>query len=204
MDVEKTGVRRFNWQLALVLVLAVAVLGGTLYGLRKWRRTYMATHALETGTKAFEARDWPKAAQDLGRYIGAHPKDFATILKYATAQMRMYPQKKGNVDEAVKAYRQILRSDPTNPEASDRVAEIYLQIGMPSDAGARDKAAARGEGRPVRPRASRDGAGGAEAVQGSGGGACRRDKGLSIEDQHVPAPGGPGAHARRRRRRQAA
>jgi len=134
MSAPQTGRRRLNWQLVLVLVLAIAVLGGTMFALRKWRRTYLATHALETGLKAFEAKDWSKAASDLGRYCQVHPKEVDPLLKYAAAQMRIYPQKEGNVRWAVNAYRQILRENPTQPDASDRVAEIYLQTGAPGDA----------------------------------------------------------------------
>jgi tetratricopeptide (TPR) repeat protein len=44
------------------------------------------------------------------------------------------PQERGNVDQAVGAYRRILRLNPTHAEASERVAEIYLQTGLPTEA----------------------------------------------------------------------
>ncbi len=134
MDSRMSGRRRFNWQLILVLLMGAVVLAGTLYGLRRWRRGYMANKALETGNAAFERGEWVIAAQDLGRYCSLHPKDIDVLLKYAEAQLNIVPQKGPNVRQALGAYRQILREDPTHEEAVHKAGIIYLQTGMPQEA----------------------------------------------------------------------
>ena len=134
MTLERAPSRRFNWTLALVLVLGIAVLGISAFALRSWRRQYLATSAREKGLAAYQARDWTAAARELGRYCGVHPDDEDALLKYADAQLHIQPQKKANVDQAIAAYRHILRRNPTHAEAAARVAEVYLQIGLPGEA----------------------------------------------------------------------
>ncbi len=134
MDAKSKPVGRFNWKLIVVLLMGLVVLGGTLYGLRQWRRTYMATRSYEIGMKAYEARDWTAASRDLGRYISVHRQDVDATLKYADAQLHIQPQKIQNVQQAVNAYRRALTIEPGNPEAADRVSQIYLQLGIAGDA----------------------------------------------------------------------
>jgi len=52
----------------------------------------------------------------------------------ANAQLHLQPQRPVNVRQAIASYRQILRQDPTHAEASERVAEVYLQTGLPGEA----------------------------------------------------------------------
>ncbi|MFH0964483.1 MAG: tetratricopeptide repeat protein [Planctomycetota bacterium] len=125
---------KFNWQLALVLLLAAGVLGGTLFALHKWRRRYLAAGALDRGLAAYEAKEWVTAAQELGRYCAVHRSDVEAWLKYADAQLHVQPQHRGNVEQAVGAYRQVLRLEETNREASMRASRIYVQVGMPAEA----------------------------------------------------------------------
>ena len=137
MEARTMAVRRFNWKLAAVLVMGLVILAGTMWGLRQWRRGRLATQSLEIGMKAYDAKEWGTAARELGRYVAVHPKGLEAIpalLKYADAQLHVQPQKAESVRQAINAYRQILREYPEQTEASDRVSEIYLQVGMPADA----------------------------------------------------------------------
>ena len=139
MEGKPRRVLRFNWRLALVVALAAVVLGGTLYGLRRLRRTYMAGQALEIGNRAYAEREWKKAADYLGRYASVHRKDSAALIKYADALLHIQPQTEKHIHAAIAAYRQILREepagkdDPSHLEAGDRVSQIYLQAGMPAE-----------------------------------------------------------------------
>jgi len=139
MTAKQQTVRRFNWKLATVLALGLLVLAGTLWGLSRWRREYTASLALETGLKAYQERNWSKAAKDLGQWVAVHQRNVdarcADILqKYADAQLRIYPQKAGNVTQAVAALRLVIRQNPAETEAADRAAQVYIQMGMPGDA----------------------------------------------------------------------
>ena len=128
------GTRRFNWKLAVVLVLGVVVLAGMVYWLRQWRRQTTAAQSLETGRKAYEAKEWKKAAVEIGRYVAVHQDAVEELLMYADAQLHVMPQKENNVGQARQAYHQVLRYEPGNTKAADRLSQLYLQIGLPNDA----------------------------------------------------------------------
>lgn len=125
---------RLHWRLLAALCMGAIVLAGSLYGLRKWRRTYMATQALDRGLTAYAQRQWEEAADGMGRYCSLHPSDLAVLLKYADARLHIQPQKESNVRQAIAAYRQVLRQDPGDKEASERVSQIYLAAGLPGEA----------------------------------------------------------------------
>lgn len=116
----------FNWKLAVVLVLAVVVVAGTAVGLRQYQKTGRSEAALKTGNAAYEKGDWDQAAMDLGRYLVSHQEDVAVLLKYADAQVSRRPEKPANFQQAVAAYRNVLRLDAANAEATRRLIEIYL------------------------------------------------------------------------------
>jgi len=124
----------FNWKLAIVLVLAVAVVAGTAVGLRQYQRAGRGEAALKAGNAAYEKGDWDEAAANLGRYIGGHQEDVPTLLKYADAQLKKRPQKPSNFQQAVAAYRIVLRFDKTNTEAARQLIEVYLAVGSPGEA----------------------------------------------------------------------
>jgi tetratricopeptide (TPR) repeat protein len=126
--------RRFNWKLAVLLLVIVGCLAGAGYLGRNWLKAYRAQQALTRGLAAYEAKNWTAAASDLGRYLSAHGDDVAVLLKYAEAQLRLRPQKPGHVQQAVSAYRVILRQDPSHRDATHRLAQVYLSGGAPGDA----------------------------------------------------------------------
>ncbi|MEN6307761.1 MAG: tetratricopeptide repeat protein [Anaerohalosphaeraceae bacterium] len=124
---------KVNWTLLIVLLLSLVVLGLTVFGLRGWNRNYRAKIGKEKGLAAFEQKQWPEAAQFLGQYLGVHPNDTEMLLKYAQSQMSIKPAKQGNLNQAVNAYRSILRQEE-NLEAAKNLTGIYLWIaGLPGE-----------------------------------------------------------------------
>jgi hypothetical protein len=123
---------KVNWTLLIVLVLSLVVLGLTVLGLRGWNRNYRADRK-RRGSCAFEQKQWPEAAQFLGQYLGVHQDDTDILLKYAQAQMSIKPAKQANLNQAVNAYRAILRQGE-NVEAAKNLIGIYLWIaGLPGE-----------------------------------------------------------------------
>jgi len=72
--------------------------------------------ALASGTAAYEAKQYSKAASGLGRYLMVNRRDIPVLLKYADSQLRCRPQSKGWAQQAVNALEAILRTDPGHRE----------------------------------------------------------------------------------------
>jgi len=126
--------RHFNWKLLIVLVIAIAILGVTAFALRKWQRSHRAYAGLELGNKAYDEGVWEEAAKNLGRYLAVERDDVPALLKYADAQLNIRPLKRNNVQQAIAAYRTVLRVAKNNSEAAERLVEMYLVMNMPGEA----------------------------------------------------------------------
>jgi len=126
--------RYFNWKLAIVLVISLVVLGVSAFGLRQWRRTNRAEQGLILGNKAYDEHRWEDAAEHLGGYIALERGDVSALLKYADAQLEIRPAKRNRIQQAIGAYRTVLRIDRNNSEAAMQLTEIYLGIGSPGEA----------------------------------------------------------------------
>ena len=94
--------RYFNWKLATVLVLALAVLIVTAFGLRHWRRSHLAEQGLTKGSQAFEKGQWEEAARGLGQYLARVPDDVPILFKYAEAQLNIRPLKQANYVNSIR------------------------------------------------------------------------------------------------------
>lgn len=126
--------RYFNWKLAIVLLIVFLLLGSIAFGLRQWQKANRAEQGLVLGNKAYDEQKWEEAAKDLGKYLRIKGDDVPALLKYADAQLKIRPSKGGNVQQAIEAYRAVLRADPNNSEAAMRLTEVYLTIGWPGEA----------------------------------------------------------------------
>jgi tetratricopeptide (TPR) repeat protein len=126
--------RYFNWKLIIVLVLGIVILGATASGLRQWQKSRRAQRGLALGNKAYDEHNWEEAASQLGRYLGVVQNDSPVLLKYAEAQLNIRPLKQSNLQQAIAAYRNVLRLDQSNSNAAKRLSEIYLNVGMPAEA----------------------------------------------------------------------
>ena len=126
--------RYFNWKLAIVLLIGFIVLSVTAYGLRQWQRSHRAERGLSLGNKAYSEQRWEDAAKNLGRYLAVVQNDAAVLSKYAQAQLNIRPLRRNNLQQAISAYRAILRINETNSQAALTLIKIYLQIGLPGEA----------------------------------------------------------------------
>ncbi|MHC4213042.1 MAG: tetratricopeptide repeat protein, partial [Planctomycetota bacterium] len=126
--------RYFNWKLAIVIVVGLLVFGTTVITLRQWQRSQRADSALEVGLKAYEQKNWLVAASKLGTYLTVNHDDVPIMLKYAYAQLEIRPSKRGNLMQAISAYRSILRISRNHPEAAERLVELYISLKVPNEA----------------------------------------------------------------------
>ena len=126
--------RYFNWKLAIVLIISLIVLGVSAFGLRQWRRTNRAEQSFTLGNTAYDEHRWEDAAEHLGRYIALERGDISVLMKYADAQLKIRPAKRNRIQQAIGAYRTVLRADRNNSEAAMKLTEIYLSIGSPGEA----------------------------------------------------------------------
>ncbi len=124
--------RRFNWKLVIVLVLALAVLGITVVGLRSWNRTHRASMGQQKGKEAFDAGQWEAAANHYGQYLSVHRTDTVALKRYAQAHLNIRPVKKNSIDQAVNAYRLLLRLE-ADAESAKNLIEIYLLLNVPAE-----------------------------------------------------------------------
>jgi tetratricopeptide (TPR) repeat protein len=124
---------RINWQLIIVLILAILAVAVTGFSLRKYHRQQRAEVGLEDGLAAYEAGDWKRAASNLGRYLAIYREDVDVLIKYAQSQLQIQPFKRENLEQAINAYRVVLRLED-NEQAAREIIRLYLQFGMPAEA----------------------------------------------------------------------
>jgi tetratricopeptide (TPR) repeat protein len=118
--------RYFNWKLAIVCLVALAVLGVGVFALHGWQKSMKAERALPLGEQAYAKEDWEQAADQLGRYLSVRGDDVPVLLKYAQAQLNIRPLKGDNVLQAWGAYVAVLRLDKANEEATHRLVDLCL------------------------------------------------------------------------------
>jgi tetratricopeptide (TPR) repeat protein len=126
--------RYFNWKLATVLVVAVIVFGAATFALHRWQKSTHAGQALPLGEAAHAQKDWEEASKQLGRYLAVNAEDVGALLKYAEAQQNRQPITTSNLQQAVAAYRAVLRLQGDHQDAVRRLTELYLAMRMPGEA----------------------------------------------------------------------
>ena len=121
-----------------LVILTITALAGVLlvagaYAGWKTRKAMMVRQALADGTAAYDRSDWETAGRMLARYLSVHQDNAAILAKYARAQLSIRPLPPENVRQAMGAYRQILRLDPTDAPAFRRLVQLYETTGAFSE-----------------------------------------------------------------------
>ncbi len=124
---------RINWNLIIVLFLAVIAVAITSIGLRRYHRSKRAEVGLAEGNAAYDEGRWREAASYLGQYLSVTPNDVEILLKYGKSQIRIQPFTRDALKQAINAYRNVLRIE-NNTEAAGELVSLYLQFGMPAEA----------------------------------------------------------------------
>ena len=114
--------------LGITAAIAILLIAGA-YAAWKIRKSMMIQNALVAGNAAYEEEDWESARKMLGRYLSAHPDDEEILLKYAEAQLSVYPLTQANIAQAINSYRRLLRLDPKHEVAFKRLVLLYEKTG---------------------------------------------------------------------------
>jgi len=120
--------------LAIVLV-GGAVLSAAAFGIHRWQRQKQARESLTQGLDAYQRGDWETARMMLGRYLSRYPENVDVLRKYAEAQLSTRPLPPANILQAAGAYRRLLRLQPRDDAAFDRLAIIYESTGDAGELG---------------------------------------------------------------------
>jgi len=112
-----------------------------LHGFWKGHRERKAALGLEQALEAYGAKNWRGAASGLGTYLSRYEGENHIWLKYAVAQHHLWRQSvqarrrvRSHRDQAILAYRRVLRKDPAHAEAAIVVSTLYLKSGSPEEA----------------------------------------------------------------------
>ncbi len=120
---------KINVKVLVILVVAVAVLGGSLFAARQMRRGILSKRDLAAGEAAFAKGDYPAASKNYQEYLGRHPDDIAVLRKYAKARLSIRPLEGANILQAIAGYRRVMQLDPQDKEAREKLATLYIGIG---------------------------------------------------------------------------
>jgi tetratricopeptide (TPR) repeat protein len=123
------GRKHFNWKIAMVLLLGVGIVAGTVAGLHYIQKTGRYEEYYTLGMESFEQGQWEDAAEHLGKYITNDRQNVDVLHKYAQAQLNIRPSKSGNIQQAKGAFRDILRIESGDRAAARQLVEMYLQTG---------------------------------------------------------------------------
>ncbi|MHC4926789.1 MAG: tetratricopeptide repeat protein [Planctomycetota bacterium] len=124
---------RINWNLIIVLFLAVVIAAITAVGLRKYHRGRRAEMGLSEGLAAYEKAQWQDAASFLGQYLVVNPTDIDILMKYAESNLSIQPFRWDSLKQAINAYRSVLRLED-NSLAAEKLIGIYFKYRMPGEA----------------------------------------------------------------------
>lgn len=124
-----------NVKLLVIALVVLIALGAGAFAVHRARKAGMVREARTAGLAAYEAGDWAAARQHLSRYLAVHRDEPDLLRKYAYAHLQARPLVAGNIDQAANSYRLILRDDPGNDEAFERLVLIYQKSGNMAELG---------------------------------------------------------------------
>jgi tetratricopeptide (TPR) repeat protein len=120
---------KVNVKLLAVVVVAVAAIGVSIFAARQVHRSTMSGLNLEAGETAFVNKDWPTASKSFRKYLNRNPDDIDILRKYAEALLATRPLDAGAISGAIAAYRRIVKLDPLDEVAYEKLAMLYTGIG---------------------------------------------------------------------------
>src|SRR5688572_23456335 len=124
-----------NFKVLTILALIIILVGVGAVGGHYYRKRSIAQKALAAGNTALAAKDYPEAAKQIRIYLSKYPDDEKILLKYAETCLAVRPMRPGDLSNATKAYRRVLRKHMGDRELSERLAKLYFASGEYIEAG---------------------------------------------------------------------
>lgn len=125
--------------LLLVLVLIAGVSAGGLFVVRKWQNQRRIEGYRAAGMSRLEAKQYPEAVDNLGRYIRRSDKDAEAWLAYSKARENVEEANGSHLAQAASALQKALAFGAGTKEDSLHLATLFNQVGYFNEA--RDAAA---------------------------------------------------------------
>jgi len=120
---------KVNVKVLIIVILITTAIVASLFAARHIRRSILSKMHLEAGQKAFENKDWPAAYKSFKEYLGRNPDDIEILKKYAEARLSIRPLDGQAIARAISAYRRVVRLDPLDVTAYEKLAMLYTGIG---------------------------------------------------------------------------
>lgn len=116
---------KVNVKILMILLALVVLLGAVAGGGWFVRKRLIVIKELAAGEYAYNNADFPGACKHFRRYLSKKPDDPIILEKYARANLLVRPLRRQNIASAIAAYRRLIRVDPDNAAAYDKLAAIY-------------------------------------------------------------------------------
>jgi tetratricopeptide (TPR) repeat protein len=120
---------KINIKLLIILIFITVALGASLFAARQIRRSFLSKMALQKGLDAYENEEWLVAYQNFMEYLGRNPNDIEILKKYAQAGLYVEPINPTIVSRVIASYRAIIRLNPQEEIAYEKLATLYPAIG---------------------------------------------------------------------------
>jgi len=118
----------------IIFIPILIVVAFSVFALHQWQSERLKNKSLKTGLKSYYDFKWEMAASNFGRYLAFCPNDINILLKYADAQLHIRPARQENLQQAIAAYRTVIRTDKSNETAVIKLSNLYLQLNAASEA----------------------------------------------------------------------
>ncbi len=120
---------KVNIKVLVTLVAALTAGVGVLAIARQVCRQRYAAESLALGQAAFETKDWPTAVQRFEAYLRQNPDDLEILRKYSAAALSVRPLDPSLVSNILSACRRIVRLDPLDLAARERLVLLCAATG---------------------------------------------------------------------------
>lgn len=133
---QRSRRRTINGKRAALLLVALAGIGGTVYGANRVMIRRNAEAMLHQARKADQEDNTPEAVKLYLDYLNFQPRDADALASYAAMLERRGSNRPKAILERADTYKRLLKVDPTRREEQQKLVKIYL--GMQSYADAKD------------------------------------------------------------------
>ncbi len=124
---------KINVKVLIILIIVTVALGASLFAARQVRRRILKKIDFQAGQAAFENEDWQTACRHFREYLGRNPDDIEILKKYAKAGLSIRPLNLNTINRVISTYRHIMRLNPQEESAYDKLAMLYAGTGNYED-----------------------------------------------------------------------